>query len=89
MIISGREAGTYRDAERLHKSFKRHHGAQPKASKDRNLFFLTADTSLEGTQLLTARGLNVAQYIEKFVQWRLVDKAESVPWTNRQNPLDN
>jgi pimeloyl-ACP methyl ester carboxylesterase len=88
LILVGRDdPSAYAEAERLHNSFKRYHGAQPEEGKDRDSFFVAPATSLQGAQLLTARGLDVGGAIAKFINWRLVSKQADAPWTDRTNPL--
>ena len=92
MIIAGKGERTGRsDATAIYNRLERFQGTvQPKsASKGTvgKLLFLTPDTSLVGTDLLTAKGLTVQQDVVRFLQQRLVSRAESFPWSERKSPL--
>ena len=51
------------------------------------MFFAPRETSLQGTKLLDAEGLNVLELIEGFVDLRIVKKANHFPWAERKNPF--
>ena len=91
LIAAGKEDRTsYSDSKRLHKAFERFREI-PKDPAERqekqDLFFLEPDTSLVGTELLRARGLNVMQDIARFINLRLVAKQKDLPWSERKSPL--
>ena len=78
MIAAGDGAKDYSDAKRLHRTFLRFH---TDASK-RDLVFLPSETSLSGTQLLNARGLNADRNVGVFINERLVKRSDRFPWAD-------
>lgn len=89
LIAVGREdSKAFNEAKRLNSSLQAFH---PKVSEEEqkeklDLFFVTPDTKLQGTQLL-GDGLPVANNILGFINLRLVAKMDDLPWQDRQNPL--
>ena len=91
MIAAGNEdPKVFAEAKRLHSSLQAFH---PKVSNDPaeqkaklDLFFVTPDTKLQGTQLLGA-GLPVANNVLGFINLRLIAKLDDFQWQDRQNPL--
>jgi len=57
--------------------------------ENRDLFERGLPTTLQGTKLLTAPGLNVAQEIALFIDLRLVRKADDFPWAERRSPIQD
>lgn len=83
MIAFGaRDSTQKKDAERLYTFYERSHAMPAETLK-----LLPVDVSLEGTQLLQGRGLNVAYEAGVFLQKHLVNRAADLPWTKRENPL--
>lgn len=75
------------NASRLHKMLKRFHPDPPaRRADERDLFFGTLDTTLQGTKMLGVRGLNLEQRIAWFIELRLVKR--SFPWAERYNPYE-
>ncbi len=74
------------DSQRLHKMLKSHHPDPPagQGTEQRDLFFGTLETTLQGTKMLGVRGLNLEQRIAWFIEMRLVKR--SVPWAERTDP---
>ncbi len=83
VIVGANNSQYYSEAKRVFKSFERFHG-----KKAQDIGFLEFDTSLEGTQLINARGLGVGGKIAQFIDWILVRNAARYPWHDRTNPLD-
>ncbi|MBC8875884.1 MAG: alpha/beta fold hydrolase [Planctomycetes bacterium] len=54
--------------------------------RKKNLFLMKAETTLQGTKLL-GRALPVNGYIVKFIELRLLNKREDLPWSNRKGPI--
>ena len=54
-------------------------------AKDRTLVFIQPETNLSGAKLLNP-GLNLMPVISSFVKFRLVDRAEEFPWSERKSP---
>ena len=93
MIVAGKqESKSYGEARRLYDSLERYHvkvSSDPEEQrKKKDLFAVYAETSLQGTKLLT-NALNVPNNIASFIKLRLVDKADELAWTERRNPLQN
>ena len=55
--------------------------------KNKDFFFVELNTSLQGTKLLTQRALKVDAMLAKFIELRLVNKQDNLPWTDRKSPL--
>jgi hypothetical protein len=53
--------------------------------KAQSLFLVEPGTSLKGTKMLRARGLNVHQEIARFIQRRLVANKARLPWRERKS----
>jgi len=91
LIAAGNEdPKVFGEAKRFHGSLQAFH---PKVSNDPaeqksklDLFFVTPDTKLQGTQLL-GDGLPVVNNILGFINLRLIAKMDDMPWQDRQNPL--
>jgi pimeloyl-ACP methyl ester carboxylesterase len=91
LIAAGNEdPKVFGEAKRLHSSLQAFH---PKVSNDPaeqktklDLFFVTPETKLQGTQLLDD-GLPVANNILGFINLRLVAKMNDLEWQDRKNPL--
>lgn len=90
-IAAGNEdPKVFGEAKRLHSSLQSFHPrvsndpAEQKAKLD--LFFVTPDTRLQGTQLL-GDGLPVMNNILGFINLRLVAKMDEMAWQDRQSPL--
>lgn len=75
---------------RLYNTLKRSHRPIPETEEERqqkqDLFLVELDTSLQGTKLLAAPALGLADEIERFIRWRLVNRQGSFPWTDRTRP---
>jgi len=85
MIIVGRGNSTaMSDARRIVNLLKPYH---PEAEREedrvakRTLFPVSLDTTLQGSKLLDARGLQTPQYIAKFIELRLLQSEQSKAWT--------
>lgn len=76
------------EARRLHKMLKPFHPDPPAAreAEERDLFYQTLETSLQGTKMLGIKGLNLEQRIAWFIELRLVKRSFS--WAPRKNPYD-
>ena len=91
MIAVGQQGRKeYSDAKRIHSRLEKIRPAPPKERvarlRKQDLFLITADTNLQGTNLLN-RGLPVNVSIAKFVDLRLVFQREDLPWGERKSPL--
>lgn len=78
----------YKEAARIHSRLER---VRPPVEKDQvaqkqDLFLIVAPTPLQGTKLLD-RALKVNAAIMTFLNWRLLQKMEDFPWTERKSPL--
>ncbi len=86
IVVGKSKSKSVRYAKRLHTMvqhprtvLKRHF---PDVKVEKDLFYGALDTSLQGTKMLGARGLNLEQTIGKFIDLRLVRRA--LPWKARQ-----
>ncbi|MFT5525768.1 MAG: alpha-beta hydrolase superfamily lysophospholipase [Pirellulaceae bacterium] len=85
MLVSGTASSSKGDTKKIHTSLVRNHPEPPEAerAKKQDLFLVTPETSLNGTQLLTEPQLKVASKIVSFAKLRLVDKQDEFPWRDR------
>jgi pimeloyl-ACP methyl ester carboxylesterase len=85
LIVAGADdAGAIGDAKRMYNGLERFHTNK----NERDLIPYWPETSLQGVQLLNARGFNVPRTIAIFINERLVKKAELFTWSDRTGPLD-
>jgi alpha-beta hydrolase superfamily lysophospholipase len=85
LLFVGAGAPTLRqEADRLQTHFKRNR-PEPADAKDRDFYFYSQDTSVQGTKLLGEQALGVDRRIAKFIELRLVK--QSIPWTSRESLL--
>ncbi len=88
LAVGAEQAGDYKEAARIHSRLER---VRPPVEKDQvaqkqDLFLIVAPTPLQGTKLLD-RALSVNRAIMTFLNWRLLQKMEDFPWTERKSPL--
>jgi alpha-beta hydrolase superfamily lysophospholipase len=89
MIAVGKEGRKeYSDAKRIHSRLEniRPHVEPEDRLRKQDLFLITADTNLQGTNLLN-RNLPVNIMIARFIDLRLLFKREDYPWGERKSPL--
>ncbi len=84
VAVGGQDSTSARDADRLYKLLERKH---PKPEE--TLKYLDVPTTLQGAQMLQARGLPVGNEILRFIYSQLNEKSNLFPWTDRSNPLGN
>ena len=82
-VVGQQDARRYTDAKRIYKAFQQAH----REGDDLALPFYEADTSLQGKDLVYARGLQVPEWIRAFIEERLVKRGQEFPWTDRTSPL--
>ncbi len=89
LIMAGdRDGKALASAKKLHKALAKFHPdpEDVKDDKDQTLFFATADTSLQGTKLLTIPRVDpdveFAVGFAKFIQWRAAEP--DYPWSARR-----
>lgn len=88
LIVAGRrDSRLLREAKRLHNALARFHPAPPsgEANEKQTLWLKTPATSLQGTQLLNEKSMQVEDMIRAFVELRLVNKPFA--WSMRMRPL--
>ena len=83
VLVGKQDARRLGDAQRIHKTFERAWGEHAKAAAP----FFAVDTSLQGTELLTAPETGIDEWLKAFIQLRLVQQGERFPWTDRTSPL--
>lgn len=94
VIVGEQDRKALQDTKSVHSRVAKFHKDPPSDPEDRlkyqDLFKIETPTSLQGTQLLRARGLNVNTMIARFIDFRLVRKTEDYPkWAERKSPLGN
>jgi pimeloyl-ACP methyl ester carboxylesterase len=82
-IVGQQDSRRLGDAKRIHKAFQQAH----REGDDLAVPFFGADTSLQGKDLIYARGLQVPDWIRSFIDERLVKRAPEFLWTDRTSPL--
>ena len=89
LIVAGRRSSKLlQAARRLHNALARYHFTPPPedAAEKQTLWLKTPQTSLQGTQLMNEKSLQVNEMILNFVELRLVNP--SFPWRARRTPLE-
>ncbi len=85
IIVGGKDSKSLRNAKRLNNALKSYHPEPTEENAaQRDLFFQSYRTSLQGTKMLGAE-LDVAKNIATFIEVRLVRHGKS--WENREDPL--
>ncbi len=76
------------EAQRIHRVLEPYHPEPPpeRVRQDKDLFLQVLQTNLQGTKLITVRGLDVPATIAQFIQLRLVN--QPYPWSERQTLFD-
>ncbi len=86
LIVTGsRNSKLAQEARRLYNALTRYHVESSDDIEKQTLFLRTPPTSLQGTQLLNEKSVNVQQMIVQFVELRLLKL--DLPWQNRKGPL--
>ena len=84
MIVYGeKNDDTKRESQGLYRQLKRYH-PRTDLKKQQTLVVVEVPTSLQGTKLLNATP-DTAKQIQDFVQWRLADRRERIPWRARSS----
>jgi pimeloyl-ACP methyl ester carboxylesterase len=91
LIVGAQDRKSLQDTKAINNRVEKFHDAPPEDAEDRlkkqDLFKIETPTSLQGTQLLRARGLNVNTIIARFIDFRLVRKVDDYPaWAERKRP---
>jgi pimeloyl-ACP methyl ester carboxylesterase len=85
IAVGSQQSRDMSDAKRIYNSFERFHTNE----REQDLVLIAADTSLQGAKLLDAEGVDLPQKIGFFIEQRLVNKAEFLPWRDRSSPFEN
>ena len=88
LIVAGeRNPKLLQASKRLHNALSRYHPNPPpqEADEKQTLWLKTPRTSLQGTQLMNEKSLNVEQMVLEFVERRLVNPPYA--WSVRKSPL--
>jgi len=91
ICVGGDDSKALAEARRMHTTFEKFHGKPPPAedaAQKQDLFFVSVETKLQGTQLLD-RAFTTPRDLATFVNLRLVAKMDDFPWEERRNPLGN
>jgi len=90
MAVGENDRKSLSEVKRMYSRLEKIRPEPPKDPKERlrkkDLFFVTADTTLQGTDLL-GRALPINRNIAGFIDLRLVKKREDFPWSQRKNPV--
>jgi hypothetical protein len=86
ILVGKQDSKAFREAQRLHTSFKKYHRDVPAAERAerQDLFYGRLDTSLQASKLLASKDLNLAKTVDEFITFRLVNKAKEYPWRERK-----
>ena len=87
LIAAGRgRAKSVNDAKRLHRMLKNFHRAPPPdaTAAERDLFYGTLDTSLQGTKILGIKELAFEKAIQKYIDIHVAKRP--FRWAKRKNP---
>ena len=89
ILVGNKDRKSLSSANRVHKGLLRFRPPPPADQRisRQNLFYVKLDTSLRGTELLSAPGLEVHEKILKFIDLRLVRKSSKYPWVDRSKPF--
>jgi hypothetical protein len=91
MIAVGKEdRGAYSESKRIYSRLERIRPPVPRDPDERrrkqDLFLVEGETTLQGTKL-TGRNLPINRNIVGFIELRLVQNREDLPWKERKSPL--
>lgn len=75
------------EARRLHTKWEKFHTKPEEEEDKQDLFFHTADTKLQGTQLLDMKAFNIWRNLAGFLSRRLVAHMDKFPWEERKRPV--
>ncbi len=89
ILVGNKDRKSLSSANRVHKRLLRFRPPPPADQRisRQDLFYVKLDTSLRGTELLNAPGLEVHEKILKFIDLRLVRKSSNYPWVDRSKPF--
>ncbi len=87
IAVGSADTRALQEARRLHSTWERFQGRQIEDEEKQDLFFHTADTKLQGTQLLDLRAFNIGRDLAKFISRRLVNQMDNFPWEERKRPV--
>ena len=73
------------ESPKTHRMLKQHRPAEV-SKEQQDLYYGALDTVLQGTTMLGVRGLNIEEYLAKFIHRRAVNR--SFPWAKRTDPYD-
>ena len=86
LIITGRRNSKFaEEARRLNRALARYHPEPRGGVEKQTLFLRMPPTSLQGTQLMNEKSVNVQQMIVEFVELRLLKP--DFAWRDRKRPL--
>ena len=81
------DSKSFAEARRIHTKYEGFHGKQPEDETRQDLFFLTADTKLQGTKLLDMRAFEIWRGFGLFLAHRLEARMDEFPWEERKPPV--
>jgi pimeloyl-ACP methyl ester carboxylesterase len=84
IVVGGQTPAAVHEASSIHKMWLRYHPEPPedRRREDKDLFLQPVGSLLQGTKLVSVKGLNVDKLIDQFIEARIVAKA--YPWKNRK-----
>jgi pimeloyl-ACP methyl ester carboxylesterase len=87
VVFGAQNQSASASGRQLHKMLQKFHPPVPKDDEDRqryqDLFVYELPTSLQGTKLLSSPDLQLPQLIGEFIQLRIVDRRDEMPWGSR------
>lgn len=87
IAVGAGDSKSLAEARRLHTGWERFQNKVPADEDKQELFFHTADTKLQGTQLLDLRAFTVGRDLAKFISRRLVAQMDNFHWEERKRPV--
>ena len=89
ILVGNKDRKSLASTNRIHKGVLRFRPPPPAGQRvsRQDLFYVKLDTSLRGTELLSAPGLDVHEKVLKFIDLRLVRKSSKYPWVDRSKPF--
>ena len=88
LIVGEGDRDAARAAKSIHTRIEKMRDDPPTDPKERDLFYLKPNTTLQGTRLINAKAFPLRKNIALFIDWRLVRKADNFSWTNRLDPRE-
>lgn len=90
VLYGGADRRAASHAKRIHGSLQTYRrqkwSSDEERQREQDLFLVPLDTTLQGSKLLGAKSLRVANKIQQFIEFRLRKRADEFPWQERKLP---